>query len=65
MQYQTVARELKEGDVAVVNYTGTCDGKPITDTAPTARGLTESKKFLARTWTRFLSCPVSATNSLG
>jgi trigger factor len=44
-KYQTVARELKEGDVAVVNYTGTCDGKPITDTAPTARGLTESKNF--------------------
>jgi trigger factor len=31
--------------VAVVNYTGTCDGKPITDTAPTARGLTEKKNF--------------------
>jgi trigger factor len=44
-QYQTVARELKDGDVAVVNYTGTCDGKPITDTAPTARGLTEKKNF--------------------
>jgi trigger factor len=43
--YQTVARELKTGDVAVINYTGTCDGKPITETAPTARGLTESKKF--------------------
>jgi len=44
-QYQTVARELREGDVAVVNYSGTCDGKPITDTAPTARGLTEKKAF--------------------
>ena len=43
--YQTAARELKEGDVAVVNYKGTCDGKPITDTAPTARGLTEKKDF--------------------
>ena len=30
-QFQTVARELKEGDVAVVNYIGTCDGKPITE----------------------------------
>jgi trigger factor len=29
----------------VINYTGTCDGKPITDTAPTARGLTEKKNF--------------------
>jgi len=44
-QFNTVARELKEGDVAVVNYTGTCDGKPITDTAPTARGLAEKKAF--------------------
>jgi trigger factor len=44
-EFQTVARELKEGDVAVVNYTGTCDGKPITETAPTARGLSEKKAF--------------------
>lgn len=44
-QYKTVDRELKEGDVAVVNYTGSCDGKPITDTAPTARGLAEKKGF--------------------
>jgi trigger factor len=43
--YQTVARELKNGDVAVINYAGTCDGKPITETAPTARGLTEKKAF--------------------
>jgi len=43
--FQPVVREVKEGDVAVVNYTGTCDGKPITDTAPTARGLTEKKAF--------------------
>jgi trigger factor len=44
-QFPIVARELKEGDVAVVNYTGTCDGKPITETAPTARGLAEKKSF--------------------
>jgi len=44
-QFQTVTRELKEGDVAVVNYTGTVDGKPITETAPTARGLAEKKSF--------------------
>jgi trigger factor len=43
--FNTVAREAKETDIAVVNYTGTCDGKPITDTAPTARGLTEQKNF--------------------
>jgi trigger factor len=43
--YRTVDRELQTGDVAVINYTGTCDGKPITETAPTARGLTEKKNF--------------------
>ena len=45
MKFETVARELKTGDIAVVNYTGACDGKPITDTAPTAKGLTEQKNF--------------------
>ena len=44
-KFETAARELRSGDVAVVNYTGTCDGKPITDTAPTAKGLTEQKNF--------------------
>ena len=43
--FQTVARELKEGDVAVVNYTGTSEGKPLTEIAPTAKGLTEQKNF--------------------
>jgi trigger factor len=45
VKFETVARELKMGDIAVVNYAGSCDGKPITDTAPTARGLTEKKSF--------------------
>jgi trigger factor len=45
VKFETVARELHTGDVAVVNYTGTCDGKPVTDTAPTAKGLTEQKNF--------------------
>jgi trigger factor len=44
-KFEPVARELRLGDIAVVNYTGTCDGKPITDTAPTAKGLTEQKNF--------------------
>jgi len=43
--FQTVARAAQNGDVVVVNYTGTCDGKPITETAPTAKGLTEQKNF--------------------
>jgi len=43
--FQKVEREVKEGDYVVVNYTGTCDGKPLTELAPTARGLTEQKGF--------------------
>ncbi len=43
--FETVERELHPGDVAVVNYTGQCDNKPITETAPTAKGLTEQKNF--------------------
>jgi trigger factor len=45
VKFENAARELKMGDVAVVNYTGSCDGKPITETAPTAKGLTEQKNF--------------------
>jgi trigger factor len=45
VKFETVTRELKMGDIAVVNYTGSCEGKPITDTAPTAMGLTEKKNF--------------------
>ncbi len=44
-KFETVARELKDGDVAVVNYTGTSDGQPLTNFAPTAKGLTEQKGF--------------------
>lgn len=44
-KFETVAREVKMGDIAVVNYNGACDGKPITETAPTAKGLTEKKNF--------------------
>ena len=44
-KFETIARELKMGDVAVVKYTGTSDGKPLTEIAPTAKGLTEQKNF--------------------
>lgn len=43
--FKTVDRPAATGDVAVVNYTGTTNGKPITDVAPTAKGLTEQKNF--------------------
>jgi trigger factor len=43
--YVDVARPVQSGDYVVVNYQGTCDGKPITEIAATARGLTEKKDF--------------------
>lgn len=43
--FQTVDRPAQKGDVAVVNYTGTSDGKPLTEIAPAAKGLTEQKNF--------------------
>jgi trigger factor len=43
--FQTVERPAQNGDIAVVSYTGTIDGKPITEIAPTAKGLTEQKAF--------------------
>jgi trigger factor len=49
VDYKTVERPLATGDIAVVNYTGTSDGKPITDLAPTAKGLTEQKGFWVST----------------
>ena len=39
--YSDVARPVQMGDFVVVNYSGTSDGKPLTDIAPTARGLTQ------------------------
>ena len=47
--YNTVARPLANGDIAVVNYSGTCEGKVITELAPTAKGLTEQKNFWVET----------------
>lgn len=44
-EFNTVARPVAIDDIVVVNYTGTCEGKPITDHSPTARGLTEQKGF--------------------
>ncbi len=43
--FNKVERPAQTGDIVVVNYTGTCEGKPITEIAPTAKGLTEQKNF--------------------
>ena len=48
-KFETVARPLAGGDIAVVNYTGTCEGQPLTELAPTAKGLTEQKNFWVET----------------
>lgn len=45
VNFSTVQRAAQTGDIAVVNYTGTCEGKPITEIAPTAAGLTEKQNF--------------------
>jgi len=43
--YNKVERAAQLGDIVVVNFSGTCEGKPITEIAPTAKGLTEQKNF--------------------
>jgi trigger factor len=43
--YNDVERAAKEGDIVVVNYTGTSEGRPLTEFAPTARGLTQQQNF--------------------
>jgi trigger factor len=45
VSFKTVERPAQTGDIAVVNFTGTSEGKPVTDIAPTAKGLTEQKNF--------------------
>jgi trigger factor len=44
-KFEKVDRPAQDGDFVVVSYTGTSEGKPLTDFAPTARGLTEQKNF--------------------
>jgi len=40
-----VARPVQTGDFVVVNYQGTCEGKPVVDWDAAARGLSEQKNF--------------------
>jgi trigger factor len=47
--FLTVDRPLQKGDIAVVNYTGSCEGKPLLEIVPTAKGLAESKGFWIET----------------
>ncbi|MBM3882851.1 MAG: trigger factor [Verrucomicrobia bacterium] len=41
--YVDVTRPVQAGDFVVVHYTGTCEGRPIAELAPTARGVGEQK----------------------
>ena len=43
--FEKIDRAVQENDYVVVNYTGTSEGKPLTEIAPTAKGLTEHKNF--------------------
>ena len=45
VSFNTVERPAQTTDIAVVNYTGTVDGQPITSFAPTAKGLTTQQNF--------------------
>jgi trigger factor len=48
-KFEPVLRPVASGDVAVVNYAGTCDGKAITELAPTARGIASQQGFWIET----------------
>jgi trigger factor len=43
--YKDVARPAQSGDFVVVNYTGMSEDKPITEIAPTAKGLASQQNF--------------------
>jgi trigger factor len=43
--YKAVDRPAQTGDIVIVNYTGTCDGKSIIELAPEAKSLSEQKGF--------------------
>jgi trigger factor len=45
VSYTDVKRPVQAGDYVVVNYVGTCEGKPVTEVAPTARGFSQQKNF--------------------
>lgn len=44
-KFETVQRPLANGDIAVVTYNGTCEGRPISEIAPSAKGLAANQHF--------------------
>ena len=65
VDYKTMERPLEANDVAVVNYTGTCEGKPITELAPAAMGLTEQHNFWINPGAPIHSIPGFAEQLIG
>lgn len=47
-KYEKAERAAETGDVAIVNFTGTVEGKPITELAPAAKGLGAHQGFWVR-----------------
>ncbi len=45
VSFKTLDRPVQAGDIVVVNYKGTAEGKPISEIAPAAQGLTEKQNF--------------------
>ena len=45
VQYRTVQRPAATGDIAVINYTATVEGKPLREVAPDAPSLAEARGF--------------------
>lgn len=43
--YQDLDRPVQQGDYVVVDYTGSCEGKPIIEVAPSAKGLAQQTNF--------------------
>jgi len=46
--YKDSDKPLEEGQAAVIDYKATCDGKPLTEIAPSATRLAEAKSFWVR-----------------
>src|SRR5206468_3903679 len=43
--FKNVEREAADGDILVINFSGTIDGKPLIEVAPAAKGLSEQKNY--------------------
>jgi len=43
--FKTAERPAQAGDIVVVNYSGTVEGKPMLELAPSAKSLSEQKNF--------------------